>query len=175
MHKRSCGSTASSQSSAGPSSGTLPPGHIFSGIDTTSRRAYGNTTVNPFDPDALQLNTLPEEEAFTRIIDSYRMRMEDEYKFRGSASGLYADEDPLEDFQGYLRQAERRGGCLPTWWSPEKSIACQEQGMRSTGWSQLRCAVEKSDIQEHYGDGMMPMKLRVLAERITGSNVMSPG
>ena len=178
VHKRSCGSTAGNQSNAGPSSSTLPqipPGVTFSGIDGRSGRGYGNTTVNPFDFDALQLNSLSEEDAFTRIIDSYRLRMEDEVNFRGDVKGVYDGEDPLEDFQDYLKQAEERGGCLPTWWSAEKSRACQAQGMKRTGWSQLRHRVEKSDIQEHYRDPMMPMKLRVLAERITGSNVMSPG
>ena len=31
---------------------------------------------------------------------------------------------------------------------------------------------EKSDIQEHYEDNMMPMKLRMLAELIYGTSVM---
>lgn len=34
------------------------------------------------------------------------------------------------------------------------------------------CAVEKSDIKEHYGDPMMPMTLRILAERVYGRSAM---
>ena len=103
------------------------------------------------------------------------MRMEDERNFRGTSSGVYAGNDPLESFRDFLRKAEQNGTVLPSWWSQEKSVACQEQGMRTAGWSQLHRKIQKSDIQEHYGDSFMPMKLRVLAERITGSNVMSPG
>ena len=122
MHKRSCGSTASSQSNSSTLP-QIPPGYQFSGIDGRTGRGYGTSTANPFDADALKLNTLSEEDAFTRIIDSYRLRMEDEVKFRGDVGGVYAGEDPLEDFQEFLKQAEDRGGCLPTWWSQEKSRA----------------------------------------------------
>ena len=138
-------------------------------------RVSGASSSNPFSADALQLDALPEKEAFARIIDSYRMRIEDEYKFRGDASGLYDGEDPLPDFQRFLRKAEERGGCLPKWWSEEKSVACQELGMSGAEWSDLNCKVEKSDVMQHYGDSMMPLKLRVLAEKITGSNVMARG
>lgn len=39
----------------------------------------------------------------------------------------------------------------------------------SDNWSE---AVENSDIQDHYGDGTMPMKLRILAEKIYGKGFM---
>ena len=139
-----------------------------------SGQASNTTSSNPFSGDALELETLPEKEAFNRIIDCYRMRVEDEYKFRGDTRGLYNEENPLKDFKSFLRKAEKRGNCLPSWWSAQKSRACQQQGMSGHGWSDLNCAVEKSDIQEHYGNPMMPLMLRVLAEKITGSNVMSP-
>ena len=32
--------------------------------------------------------------------------------------------------------------------------------------------MEKSDIQDHYGDNMMPMTLRILAERVYGRSAM---
>lgn len=35
--------------------------------------------------------------------------------------------------------------------------------------------MEKSDVQEEYGDSNMPMQLRIVAEEIVGSNVMGPG
>ncbi|MCJ1309878.1 hypothetical protein MMC25_003539 [Agyrium rufum] len=188
-HKKQCGNRASGgngQPSASSSDGTVPgapnldfmsslSGMNFSGIDTSTGQASATTTTNPFSGDALQLETLPEKEAYKLIIDSYRMRAEDEYAFAQNQRGLYAQENPLTDFRRYLRKAERRGGVLPTWWSDEKSTACQRQGMDKTQWSDLSCAVEKSDIQEHYRDSMMPLKLRVLAEKIEGSNVMSMG
>lgn len=52
------------------------------------------------------------------------MRIEDEYNFRGDAGGLYADEDPVEDFQKFLGKAEQKQSVLPTWWNAEKKKAC---------------------------------------------------
>lgn len=48
------------------------------------------------------------------------------------------------------------------------------KGAANSGWGSLHAAVEKSDIQEHYNNNMMPMQLRMLAEEILGSNVMNP-
>lgn len=129
----------------------------------------GNIFNHPGKPG--YLSRLPETKAFAAIIDSYRLRVEDEYKFRGDASGLYAEEDPLPEFREFLDQAEQCGDVLPSWWDRAKRRACERQAMRSSEWSCLTSAVEKSDIMEHYGDRLMPMRLRMLAERVTGSHV----
>jgi mitochondrial splicing suppressor protein 51 len=121
------------------------------------------------------LSRLPEHKAFAAIADSYRLRVEDEYKFRGDAGGLYAGENPLPLFQEFLDQAEQCGDVLPSWWDGAKRRACERQAMRSSEWSCLKSAVEKSDIIKHYGDRLMPMRLRMLAERVTGSHVGAMG
>ena len=38
-------------------------------------------------------------------------------------------------------------------------------------WSHLNGAVEKQDIIDEYGDNLMPMKLRLLAEQIYGRKI----
>lgn len=116
------------------------------------------------------LARLPEAKAFAAIIDSYRLRKDDEYKFNGDTSGLYNDDDPLEDFQHFLTQAEACGDVLPPWWNQEKRRACERMAL-SDNWCDINSAVEKSDIMEHYGDRLMPMRLRMLAERATGSHL----
>jgi splicing suppressor protein 51 len=140
---------------------------LFSMASPTSDR--GNIFNNSVKPG--YLSRLPEARAFAAIIDSYRLRVEDEYTFRGDASGLYGDEDPLSCFRDYLDQAEQCGEVLPPWWNQAKRRACENQAMRKSEWSYLGCPVEKPDIQEHYGDNLMPMRLRMLAERVTGSHV----
>jgi splicing suppressor protein 51 len=40
------------------------------------------------------------------------------------------------------------------------------------GWNDINCAVEKSDIQDHYNDPSMAMMLRVLGEKIYGRGLM---
>ncbi|MCJ1397232.1 hypothetical protein MMC11_000424 [Xylographa trunciseda] len=121
--------------------------------------------------DGTYLDSLPEKDAFAQIIDSYRLRIDDEYVFRGDAGGLYAGESPLPDFRRYLSRAEKKGGVLPKWWGREKRRACEKTAVDKAQWSDLNCAVEKADVIKHYGDSMMPMKLRMLAEEVEGSNV----
>ena len=117
-----------------------------------------------------------------QLIDAYRMRVEDDHKFRGDNRGLYIGGDPLEDFREFLDKAEaqmgkeqqgevKRSGILPSWWSQEKRTACEQRAMRRDLWSSLHYVVEKQDIQEHYMDSLMPMKLRMLAETVYGFNV----
>ena len=45
-------------------------------------------------------------------------------------------------------------------------------GLKKGGGSELVHALQKGDVQEQYGDNFMPMKLRVLAEKIYGKSVM---
>lgn len=117
------------------------------------------------------LHKLPEKDTFIRLIDCYRMRVEDDYKFAGDARGLYAEDDPLEDFQEFLDLAVKRKGLLPKWWNERKRAACERLAVDATQWAFLGSAVEKSDVIEHYGDSLMPMKLRILAEKIYGKKI----
>jgi len=124
-----------------------------------------------------QLAKHTEEKAMTILIDSYRMRVEDELNFRGNEAkdSIYDGGDPVKGFRRYLVKAESVSGLLPRWWNEHKREACVALGARKDHWYRLDRAVEKSDIQEHYGDGAMPMHLRMLAEEIVGSYVARPG
>ncbi|MCJ1285108.1 hypothetical protein MMC26_004446 [Xylographa opegraphella] len=109
--------------------------------------------------DGTYFERLPEKDAFVQIIDSYRLRIEDEYTFHGDAGGFYAGEVPLPDFRRYLNRAEKR--------------VCDKMVVDRAQWSDWYSAVENVDIMQHYGDNMMPMKLRMVAEKVEGSNVMA--
>lgn len=85
-----------------------------------------------------------------------------------------ADEDSLyggalsglPGFCRFLRKASQaKTSVLPPWWNEERAKECVKLGQK-TGWSSLGCTVEKSDIKDHYGDPMMPMQLRMLAEMV---------
>lgn len=117
------------------------------------------------------LHKLSEKDAFRQLIDCYRMRVEDDYKFTGDTRGLYNGDDPLPDFQDFLDLAETRSGILPSWWSHAKRRKCERTAVDPEKWSDLNAAVEKPDITEHYGDPTMPMKLRLLAEKIYGKKI----
>jgi splicing suppressor protein 51 len=119
------------------------------------------------------LDRLTKKDCYAQIIDSYRMRVEDDYKFAHYNHGLYAEEDPLPEFAHFLDLAEKRKGLLPTWWNNETRAACEAMGADNSkaNWADLHCAIEKSDVMDHYKDPTMPMKLRLLAEKVYGHRV----
>jgi mitochondrial splicing suppressor protein 51 len=118
------------------------------------------------------LHSFSEKEAFARLIDCFRMRVEDEYVYGCNNIGIYAGEDPRPAFREFLDLAETMEGILPAWWSVGKRRECERMAVDADGWNDINCAVEKSDIIEHYGDNMMPMTLRVLGEKIYGKGFM---
>lgn len=117
------------------------------------------------------LHDRPETDVYRLLVDAYRFRVEDTYTLEGEAmeGSLYAGgPDGLRGFQKFLQTAATIQGLLPPWWDGEKKAACERLGMDASQWSDLRCAVEKSDIIEHYGDFQFPMQLRMLAEAVYG-------
>jgi splicing suppressor protein 51 len=117
------------------------------------------------------LHGRPEEDVYKLLIDTYRLRMDDDYKFDGEADtdSIYGGAlDGRQGFQCFLRTAHRKRHLLPPWWSQEKAAECVGVGMKKGKWSDLACTIEKSDIIEHYGSPMMPMQLRMFGEQIYG-------
>jgi splicing suppressor protein 51 len=118
------------------------------------------------------LHKLPEKEVFIQLIDCFRMRMEDEYTFGANNFGIYGGESPVPVFRKFLTLAEKREGLLPPWWNQGKRRECERLAMGGDGWADINCAVEKSDIQEHYNSPTMPIMLRILGEKIYGRGFM---
>lgn len=143
------------------------------GTKTSGSGSTSSSSPNPFAviQEKRFFDNKPEDEAFAHIIDSYRLRVEDEYKFMSEQRGIYNQEHPKADFNAYLNKAEATG-VLPEWWNAQKRAACVAYGFNQANWSDLNCAVEKSDVIEHYKNPMMPMLLRMVAEMVEGSNVM---
>jgi len=115
------------------------------------------------------LHNRPEKDVYRLLIDAYRLRVEDNYKLEGDvdANSLYGGApNGLTGLKCFLRLAGSRRGLLPPWWNAEKQRECEDFGMDSSQFQDLRCAVEKSDIIEHYGDPRFPMQLRMLAEAV---------
>ena len=134
-------------------------------------------TVDPSNISSLlsdsALHNLPEKTVYNHLIDAYRLRVEDDYTFTGSIrhDSLYGGGQPIKDFRRFLDKAEKQKGLLPGWWSAAKRRECEKVAVDKKGWSCLAFAVEKSDVQEHYGNPLMPMRLRVLAEKVYGRPV----
>ncbi|KAI1277355.1 putative MYND domain protein [Xylaria sp. FL0933] len=171
-HKKICGKQAHERSGTGgnSSAGTAlsPPKGLESPITKPFTRLDNNT----------YLHDRPEEDVYRKydrqicvLIDAYRMRVEDEYVFEGNTAvdSIYGGaKSSITGFRKFLRLAASRPGLLPPWWNASKQKACEALGMSSSQWHDLRCAVEKSDVVEHYGDPRFPMQLRMLAETVIG-------
>jgi splicing suppressor protein 51 len=119
-----------------------------------------------------------EKDVFQLLIDSFRLRLDDEYNFRGDVEmdTIYdGSADSSRAFKRYLRKVERKTGLLPPWWNDAKAKECVRFGLRQDQWADLRSAVTKGGIVEYYASPLMPMQLRMLAEDVLGSSISSMG
>lgn len=113
------------------------------------------------------LHDRPDIDVYRLLVDSYRLRVADEYIHEGKISkGSFSSgaEDGLNGFRVFLDLAESRPGLLPASWNPTKRDACEKLGMDASQWHDLRHQVDKGGIIEHYGDQRFPMQLRMFAE-----------
>lgn len=176
IHKRVCASNAASADSQPPlepaGTGNALPQTFPSPRDPNgggnNARALAVDVVKPFHRlnAKIWLHDRPQRDVFTLLIDTYRLRMEDDYKAgEADSDSIYGGAtDGRLGFRRFLRLAEKER-LLPSWWSREKADACINFGL-SRGWSALDCAIEKSDIMEHYGSPVMPMQLRMFGEQV---------
>ncbi|KAK4938362.1 hypothetical protein LTR10_021161 [Elasticomyces elasticus] len=167
-HKKTCSGNAASRNTTA-SSGTAE--NTTSNGTQSAPKGLTATIEKPFT--ALQekkwLYDRPEKDVYKLLIDACRLRLDDDYKFSGDADSIYGGaSNGYGYFRGFLRKAENKTGLLPPWWTKEKAAECLRLGQQD-GWSDLNCAIEKSDVMEHYGDGDMPMQLRLFVESILGS------
>lgn len=170
IHKKLCGDTR-----VEPESGkNAEPASMFN-----SSQAICNIP-NPFTAlkNGTWLHNRPRKDVFKLLVDTYRMRIEDEYVFQGEVdedsiySGASA-ESALRHFKRFLTKAieldaERNKKLLPEWWSKNSLNECLEFA-RTDDYSNVGYAVEKHDIQEHYSQMDMPMQLRMFSEKLDGT------
>ncbi|KAF1345752.1 hypothetical protein BDV97DRAFT_358995 [Delphinella strobiligena] len=116
------------------------------------------------------LRRLPKDEFYNAIIDIYRLRLDDEYRFQGKKRGLYAggrDNKPNDDFRDFLRRADSVN-LFPQWWNPEKQDLCERRA-EGCSWHQLLLHVNADLIKAQYQDDTMVQKLRRLGNVVDGS------
>ncbi|KAF9875471.1 hypothetical protein CkaCkLH20_06852 [Colletotrichum karsti] len=159
-HKRTCG-----KKQTGGGALLSPPRGLKSPISKPFTRLDNGTW----------LHDRPETDAYTLLIDAYRLRKEDEFY-----AGCNGDESSLLGSRGdyipclarFVIKAREKPGLLPPWWGNEKWEACEEFGLNWEGrdvWADLGVPVEKSEVAEHYGDARFPLQLRMFAEAVYGS------
>lgn len=117
------------------------------------------------------LHDRPEKDVYRLLIDCYRMRMEDTFKFEGQAEAGSAQAgaaDPEPSFRRFLQGVEAKPDLLPSWWDESKKEACVQLGKSDGGWTRLGRVVTKAEVVAHYGDPRFPMQLRLFGEQIFG-------
>ncbi|KAI9769875.1 MAG: hypothetical protein M1839_003572 [Geoglossum umbratile] len=62
------------------------------------------------------------------LIDTFRMRCEDDYTHGRHNHGIYGDDPPLPVFRDFLTRT-KAAGMLPQWWNEEKEKECERMAM----------------------------------------------
>ncbi|SMQ52660.1 unnamed protein product [Zymoseptoria tritici ST99CH_1A5] len=158
VHKKICAKLAGSGGDEGPSTGAEVP-------QRSDSKPFTAIYHNNF------LHDRSEEETFKILIDTLRMRQEDMYSFHGDTMpGTIYDgsSTSIPAFRQFIRKAQAVEGFLPPWWTDAKLEQCIRFSKDEGGFS-LAGAQEKSDIQETWKDTQMPMKVRMLGERVYGT------
>ena len=105
------------------------------------------------------------ERAYERLIDAYRLRVEDAKVHGNMETGLYVDGctpiDILRDFAHFVKNAKKRNQ-LPKWWNGQ----CDKQLM-AMAKNRIQRTTTKDQVAENRGP-FEPMILRMLAEKVYG-------
>lgn len=129
--------------------------------------------------------------SYGKIIDAFRLRIEDDYVHGLHNHGLYNFRlrsgsdclcvaynhgiwDPFDDslpcFEDFLDRCDAIGSLLmPTWWNAETRAKCRRLALKPDGDHFIGHAVEKHDVQDFWkDDDSIAIKLRMLAEDVYG-------
>lgn len=106
------------------------------------------------------------ERTYERLINSYRLRVEDIKVHGGENFGLYQKGvDPLAHFIDYIKQAKRKR-LLPAWWNAQ----CDKQ-LLHLAKARVSTTTNKKNVADERGP-FEPMVLRMMAEKIYGMPLM---
>ncbi|KAF9907095.1 hypothetical protein EC991_011313 [Linnemannia zychae] len=107
------------------------------------------------------------------LVDIYRLRMDDAFKFDHMAEtdSLYCGaRDGTGGFKGFLQLVEGCAGLLPPDWNEEKKEAVVEYGKAEPA-KLLSHKADKEMIINRYGDMQMPMQMRLFGEQVYGRGI----
>lgn len=174
-HKKSCGAIATGTTQSNTTTNNTTHASSSSGKLCSIE--------NPFTAlkDGTWLKDRSKKDVYQLLIDVYRLRLDDDFKFKGkyiemnSLIGGGAAIDALRSFKEFLLEvnmlnSKRRKTkrVLPDWWTNADIQACLEVAKKSRGWSYIGAAVERSDVRKHYDDFGMPNQLRMFGEALDG-------
>jgi splicing suppressor protein 51 len=92
-----------------------------------------------------------EEDVFKLLIDAFRMRQADAFKYDGKVdpNSVYTGAtSSIQGFKQFMHLAASRN-LLPPWWSAEKLKQCEDFGENGDNWSSLRTKVVSTPGHKH--------------------------
>lgn len=120
------------------------------------------------------LHRFPEKVVYGILDDAYDLRVVDCFKLAAAAtSDAASGSQPggWSEFERFLDLAEQRTGLLPGWWCGEKRRECERLAAEAAEAGVLAPKVTGHWVMMRYRDFLMPMKFRLLAERVYGTGV----
>ncbi|KAF1954603.1 putative MYND domain protein [Byssothecium circinans] len=168
IHKKVCSTNAASHAEGDSKSG--PNIEHASGYKTPRVKSLSKQIPDPFTrlDNNTYLHDRPEQDVYKLLIDAFRMRQADEFKFGGrrDPNSVYTGApSSITGFREFISQATR---VLPPWWDTEKAKECEQFGENDGHFSTLKKKLDKATMIEEYGDERMPMQVRMLAEEVYG-------
>ncbi|KAK5998684.1 hypothetical protein PT974_01066 [Cladobotryum mycophilum] len=168
-HKKICGQNQADNAAAAPPSAK----EIFDLGGPSPPQGLDGPITKPFTrlEKGTWLHGRSERDVYRLLIDAYRLRVEDLYNLDNDIDegSIYAGRSSgIRGFKRFLRRTAKRRAMLPPWWNEEKQKECEALGMEPDQWWDLRRAVEKQSIIDHYGDFQFPMQLRMFAADVYG-------
>lgn len=137
-------------------------------LDTMSpqEQAFLSTLV-----PATFLHSETEGNVFYYLVSCHRMRMADSFVNRPleNLDRSFKDATDVDEVEEFLLFAEKRVGILPAWWSEKKRREC----LSTVGTEDYEFPNDYDQVEQNIvrcsKNYLMPMKLRLLGERIYGT------
>ncbi|KAK6430841.1 hypothetical protein LTR95_013001 [Oleoguttula sp. CCFEE 5521] len=188
-HKRSCKIMAQAKSAHPDPKNPLPGDEMWdllgADFDTEESRARLQREVptgseiglkeRPFTAlrEGTFFHNLSEIETYKLLIDCLRMHQEDVRDYTGSAmtNTIHDGKSALSTvaFVHFMVEAEQ-AKVLPPWWNALNNFECIRFAKSNNDFA-LTVARTGQRIQEAWGDPNMPVKLRMLAQKVYGWTV----
>ncbi|KAF9134111.1 hypothetical protein BGX30_012044 [Mortierella sp. GBA39] len=165
VHKKACATNANANTGAT--------------FTTSSARNEGESLEvlieKPFHRlnDRTWLHNRSEKDVQKLLIDIYRLRMDDTFKFDHMVENdsLYSGaRDGINGFKNFLLLVEGKAELLPADWSAEKKEAVIAFGQAEPE-KLLFHKADKETVISRYGNAHMPMQMRLFGEQVYGRGV----
>ncbi|KAJ6144464.1 MYND domain protein [Penicillium chermesinum] len=152
----------SSASGAGDAEDHVEPGQSVA-LDTVISKPFHKLH------DKTWLHGRTERDVYKLLIDTYRLRLDDDYTFSGILqTGTERRTGAWVVSRASWPALNRSPACFRSGGRKAKAAECLALGKSSKDWG-LQFAVEKHDIVDLYKNPTMPMQLRMFGEQVYGT------